>query len=111
MEIRKIKEDKQRTIYESVFMYSQSILGMTGEKTIIIYNKNRRKRKKAADILARKRIEELRRGEGASTGHSFEEIEDRHRANAEETSKLLSADRPEKSGKTKIENLKDLFRR
>ena len=40
MEIRKIKEDKQRTIYESVFMYSQSILGMTGEKTIIIYNKN-----------------------------------------------------------------------
>lgn len=78
---------------------------------IIIYNKNRRKRKKAADILARKRIEELRRGEGASTGHSFEEIEDRHRANAEETSKLLSADRPEKSGKTKIENLKDLFRR
>lgn len=40
MEIRKIKEDKQRTVYESVFMYSQSILGMTGEKTIIIYNKN-----------------------------------------------------------------------
>lgn len=40
MKIRKIKEDKQRTIYESVFMYSQSILGITGEKTIIIYNKN-----------------------------------------------------------------------
>ena len=40
MEIRKIKEDDQRTVYESVFMYSQSILGMIGEKTIIIYNKN-----------------------------------------------------------------------
>lgn len=40
MEIRKIKEDEKRTVYESVFMYNQSILGMTGEKTIIIYNKN-----------------------------------------------------------------------
>ena len=40
MEIRKTKEDKQRTIYESTFMYSQSILGMIGEKIIIIYNKN-----------------------------------------------------------------------
>ena len=40
MKIRKIKEDKNRTIYESDFMYNQSILGITGEKTIIIYNKN-----------------------------------------------------------------------
>lgn len=40
MKIRKIKEDKQRTIYESVFMYSKPVLGMIGEKTIIIYNKN-----------------------------------------------------------------------
>ena len=78
---------------------------------IIVYNKNRRKRKIAADALARKRIEELRRGESTSTGNSFEEIEDKHRTNEEETSKLLSADRPVKSGKGKIDNFKDFFRR
>ena len=40
MEIKKIKEDEKRTVYESVLIYSKSVLGITGEKTIIIYNKN-----------------------------------------------------------------------
>ncbi len=56
---------------------------------IIIYNKNRRKRKTAADAYARKRVEELRRGEGATTGSTFEEIEAMRREKDEKTSKIF----------------------
>jgi pilus assembly protein TadC len=45
---------------------------------IVVYNINRRKKKKAADALARRRIAELRQQE-ATTGKSFEEIEALHR--------------------------------
>ena len=59
---------------------------------IIVYNYNRRRRKEAAKALAKKRIEELRRGEGASTGSSFEEIEERQRKSEESRSKLFDFD-------------------
>lgn len=45
---------------------------------IVLYNVLRARKKRAADELARKRIEELRRSETPSTGMSFEEIERRH---------------------------------
>lgn len=54
---------------------------------IILYNLNRRKKKAAADALARKRIEEVRRGESLSTGMTFEEIEERHARNSQYTRK------------------------
>jgi flagellar biosynthesis/type III secretory pathway M-ring protein FliF/YscJ len=41
---------------------------------IIVYNINRSKKKKMADALAKRRIEEVMRGESISSGKSFEEI-------------------------------------
>lgn len=40
MEIRKIKEDEKRIVYESVLIYSKSVLGVVGERVIILYNKS-----------------------------------------------------------------------
>jgi len=51
---------------------------------VISYNSARKKKKAAADALARKRVEEIRRGENLTTGRSFEEIEALYRGDKKE---------------------------
>ena len=45
---------------------------------VIVYNRNRKRKRAIADDVARRKIEELRRSEGPTTGKSFEDIERLH---------------------------------
>lgn len=51
---------------------------------IIYYNIRRRNKRRVAEQLAKRRIEEIRQAQMTSTGKSFEEIEDRHRRQFED---------------------------
>ncbi len=62
--------------YVKIAIFVLLVLGAAYIGFIVMYNINRRKKKQIAEELARKRIEEIRRGETLSSGKSFEEILD-----------------------------------
>ena len=67
-------------MYVKIAMAFLMILFIAYIAFVIIYNLNRRRRKKIQDELARQRIEAIRAEEELATGLSFEEIEEKQAA-------------------------------
>lgn len=65
-------------IWVKLFIIAVVVLFVAYIVFVVMYNSRRKKRRKAERAAAAKRLEELRRGEGPSTGRSFEDIEERY---------------------------------
>ena len=75
---QKIKDTFSNT-YVRLLIVFLVLLVLSYIAFIIIYNRNRKRKRAIADEIARRKIEELRRGENLTTGKSFEEIENMYK--------------------------------
>lgn len=76
-----VKEEVKNVLgnkWIKIFIFAIIFLFVAYFAFVIIYNANRRKKRRAAHAAAIKRMEELRRNEGPTTGKSFEDIVEKH---------------------------------